>query len=159
MRKLLNPFSIHDPEHYKCFGCSPKNEDGLQMEFYEDGEYIVSKWSPKKKFEGYYEVLHGGIQATMIDEIACWVVYVQAKTGGVTADLNVKYKRPVILSNGTITLKAKLKDFQKRLASVDVELYDGEGTLCATGDVRYFVYPEKIAREKFKYPGHEAFFE
>lgn len=31
-----------ETENGNCFGCSKKNEQGLQMEFFEDDDFIVS---------------------------------------------------------------------------------------------------------------------
>ena len=45
MKKIINPWRNH-PE-YNCFGCCPDNPIGLHLEFYEDGDYIVSKWNPQ----------------------------------------------------------------------------------------------------------------
>ena len=44
MKKLLNPH-LHK-EGYNCFGCSPGNPIGLHLEFWEDGEDVVTTWSP-----------------------------------------------------------------------------------------------------------------
>jgi len=41
-KKIINAWRNH--EGYNCFGCSPDNPIGLHMEFYEDGDYIVSTW-------------------------------------------------------------------------------------------------------------------
>ena len=38
MKKIINPWK--DMEGYNCFGCSPDNEAGVRMEFYEDGEHL-----------------------------------------------------------------------------------------------------------------------
>ena len=46
MKKIINPWRNH-PE-YNCFGCCPENPIGLHMEFYEDGDYIVSTWHPER---------------------------------------------------------------------------------------------------------------
>lgn len=43
MRKIINPWK--DMEGYNCFGCSPDNEAGVRMVFYEDGDEIVSVWN------------------------------------------------------------------------------------------------------------------
>ena len=40
MKKIINPW--RNQEGYNCFGCSPVNPIGLHMEFYEDGDNIVS---------------------------------------------------------------------------------------------------------------------
>ena len=47
MKKIINPWRNH--EGYNCFGCSPDNPIGLHMEFYEDGDYIVSTWHPEHR--------------------------------------------------------------------------------------------------------------
>lgn len=150
MRKISNPYM--NIEGYNCFGCSPDNMDGLRMEFYEEGDEIISEWEPAFKFHGYLNILHGGIQATLIDEIACWVVLVKLKTGGVTARLDVKLKKPVYANKGKIKLKAKLIEVKKRLAEVSVILYGSDGEVCATATVWYFIYPADEAVKSLNYP-------
>ena len=49
MEKIINPWE--GMEGYFCFGCAPNNESGLKMEFYEDGDEIVSKWVPEARFK------------------------------------------------------------------------------------------------------------
>jgi len=153
---LNNPFREHS--NYNCFGCSPSNNLGLKMEFHADGDEVVSTWSPGEAFEGWHDVLHGGIQATLIDEIASWVILTQLETVGVTYQLNTKYRSPVNISKGSITLRAHLVEQKRRIATIRVELQDGEGKLCTEGMVDYFVAGKEIAAELYHYPGREAFF-
>lgn len=63
-------------EGYNCFGCAPNNEAGVKMEFYEDGDEVISIWKPQPQFQGWIDTLHGGIQAVLLDEICAWVVCV-----------------------------------------------------------------------------------
>lgn len=128
------------------------------MEFYEDGEYIVSSWKPKEHLAGYGNILHGGIQSTLLDEIASWVVYVKVKTAGVTATLNVKYKSTVFTDKGNITIRAALKDQNKRFATIQAEILDVDQKVCAEAEVKYFLFPEEIAKRKYNYPGIEKFY-
>ena len=44
------------------------------MEFYEDGDEVVSIWKPRPEYQGWIDTLHGGIQAVLMDEICAWVV-------------------------------------------------------------------------------------
>lgn len=157
MRKIINPYS--NLEGYNCFGCSPNNPIGLNMEFFEDGEYVVSNWEPKKHLTGYGNILHGGIQSTILDEIASWVVYTKVKTAGVTATLNIKYKNTVFTDKGKLKVQAKLVDLNKRFATIHAELMDHDGKVCAEAEVKYFIFPLEIAKQRFHYPGVEAFFE
>ena len=155
MKKIINPFDNY------CFGCSPQNIKGLQMEFFYDtnNKEMISRWQANSDFQGYPNVLHGGIQTTMMDEIAAWSVYIILETAGVTKSLKVDFINPLYLTKGDITLKARLHSAEKSVATFAVKIFDGEEKLCSEGIVDYFVYPETIARRKFDYPGLEAFFE
>lgn len=143
---------------YNCFGCSPDNQHGLQMNFFEDGEFIIAEWEPKDFFQGYFNVLHGGIQATLIDEIASWFVYVKLKTSGITSKLEIRYKNPVYTDKGKITLKARLKEKRRNIVLIFVEIYNNEGKLCAYGDAQYFTYPAETVCKHLYYPEYDEFF-
>jgi uncharacterized protein (TIGR00369 family) len=159
MKKITNPFALEaENDAYNCFGCSPANEHGLHLRFWLDEEDLVAKWQPKKEFEGWIGVLHGGIQATLMDEAAAWLVFVTLKTSGVTTALNMVFNKPVYISKGEITTRARLISTEDRLARIECTLQNGAGEICAKAEAVYFCFPEKIARAKYKYPGVEAFF-
>ena len=90
MRKISNPFA--GKEGYHCFGCAPENPIGIHMEFYEDGDDVVSFWKPTPDYQGWIDTLHGGIQGTMLDETAAWVVFRKLQAVGVTTKLEVRYR-------------------------------------------------------------------
>ena len=46
MKKIINPWIDLTDKGYNCFACAPNNPYGLKMEFYEDGDDIVSIWTP-----------------------------------------------------------------------------------------------------------------
>ncbi len=156
MQKIYNAYNDIDG-HY-CFACSKSNPIGLKMEFYEDGDEIISKWQPGKQYSGFYNILHGGIQAVLIDEIAAWCVQIKQKTSGVTTTLKNRYKKPVYIDKGEITLRAKITDAKRNLLTIEVKLFDSDGILCTESELQFFAFPPKIAEEKFYYPGYESFF-
>ena len=51
MKKIINPWK--GLEGYNCFGCAPNNEAGIKMEFYEDGDEVVSIWKPRPEYQGF----------------------------------------------------------------------------------------------------------
>lgn len=157
MKKLSNPYA--KDENYNCFGCSPHNKKGLQLTFIDEGEWVTAEWTPDADFQGYYNVLHGGIQATLLDEIACWAVNVQAKSGGVTISLNVKYRASVFVDAGKIKLRAKVIEQNRRQAKLIAELYNAEGILASEAEITYMIFSDDIAKEKFNWPGADAFYE
>jgi len=156
MRKIINPFL--NTENGKCFGCSPDNPQGLKMSFHEDGEYIYSHWTPNPHLTGFKNVLHGGIQTTLMDEIACWVVFVKLGTSGVTTSINAKFRGAVLTDQGNITLRAKLIKQKNKLATILTEILDKDGKVSAEAEIQYMIFPEAVAKRKFEYPGVEAFF-
>lgn len=141
MKKIENPY-LH-LEGYYCFGCSPDNPNGLHMNFKEgEKEEIISVWEPTPSFQGYLNVLHGGIQATLMDEIASWTVYAKLNISGVTSKAEIRYKKAVYIDQGPITLKSILVGMRKNLADVSVKIYSSKGELAAEGNFTFYTFPK-----------------
>ncbi|HCC71052.1 MAG TPA: PaaI family thioesterase [Bacteroidales bacterium] len=155
-RKIINPYN---PQLNKCFGCSKTNPIGLKMEFEEVDNYIMAVWEPKEYYQGYINVLHGGIIATLLDEAGAWCVTVKMGTAGVTSELKVRYLKPVFMNRGNINIKARILKVEDRHVYLKCELTDGNGKICAESEAVFFTYPEEIAKRKFGFPGKEQFFE
>ena len=119
--------------------------------------WLVCRWDPNEHFQGFHDILHGGVQATMMDEIASWVVFVMLDTAGVTYQLNTRFRKPVMISKGIVTVRASLVKQQKRIAEIEARLYDGANVLCAESQANYFVFPREQAVKEMHYPGREAF--
>ncbi|WP_372754292.1 PaaI family thioesterase [Labilibaculum sp.] len=157
MKKIINPYI--KVENSNCFGCSPKNTQGLQMEFLEDGDYVISNWQPKTHLAGFKNVLHGGIQSTILDEIASWVVFIKCQTSGVTTTLNARFKNSVFTDKGKLCIRAKLISQNRRFANIHAEIINADGKVCTEAEVQYMIFPQEIAKKRFDYPGIEAFYE
>jgi acyl-coenzyme A thioesterase PaaI-like protein len=158
MRKISNPYI--KVKEYCCFGCSPDNKTGLRLEFYEDGDEIYTEWQPTQYLQGYVNVVHGGIQSTLMDEIAAWVVLIKLKTSGVTSRIDVKLKKPVYSNKGKVYLRARLVEVKLRIAQIAVNLFDADNNVCASGDVYYYIYPVDEAIKNLCYPeDYSSFFE
>ncbi len=117
------------------------------MEFFEDGDDIVCFWKPQEHFQGWINTLHGGIQATLIDECASWVMFRKLQTTGVTSKLEVRYRKPIMTTDTQLTIRARLKGMQRNLATIGVTIEDSCGTVCAEGTAIYFTFTEEKARE------------
>ena len=145
MRKIKNPWT--KKEGYDCFGCCPENPIGIHMEFYEDGDDIVSFWNPKTHYQGWVDTMHGGILATIIDETAGWVVFRKLQTTGVTTRLEVKYKRPVMTTEAQVTVRGHVAEIRRNLVTIDVVIENANGEVCIEGRVVYFAFDKAKARE------------
>ena len=137
MKKIINPWRNH--EGYNCFGCSPDNPIGLHLEFYEDGDYIVSTWHPGHNYQGWVDTMHGGILSTLIDEVCGWVVTRKLQTSGYTVQLNVKFRKAAPTTEPELTIRAKVSKQVRNLAYISAEITNSKGELCNEGEAIYFL--------------------
>lgn len=145
MRKIKNPWV--GKEGYFCFGCAPENPLGLHMDFFEDGDDIVSFWKPDGRFQGWVNTLHGGIISTLIDEIAGWVVSRKLQTTGVTSRLDVRYRKPVLTTETQITLRARIVRQMRNVVVIGVTLENAKGEICDEAEATYFTFGHDKACE------------
>lgn len=68
MKKIINPWK--GMKGYNCFGCAPNNDAGVKMEFYEDGNEVISIWKPQPQFQG------GLIRCMEVFRRCCWMRFV-----------------------------------------------------------------------------------
>ena len=149
MKRIINP--LRGMEGYRCFGCDPRSEQGLRMEFYEDGDRIVSRWKPRPEFQGWVDTLHGGIQATLADEISSWVVFRKFQTSGVTSRMEVRYLKPIHTSEDHITLQATVVRQRRNIVDIEVKIFNSQDQLCTEALCIYFLFPKEKAHEEFHF--------
>lgn len=156
MKKIINPWVDLIDEGYNCFACAPNNPYGLKMEFWEDGDDIVSYWTPGDNYQGWLKTLHGGIQATLIDEMGGWVVARKLQTSGMTTNLNVRYRRPISTGeNVTIEARARIREQKKMFVTIDVTL-SVKGRVCSEAELTYYCFSKEKAIEEFHFRGCEV---
>ncbi|HTX77546.1 MAG TPA: PaaI family thioesterase [Terracidiphilus sp.] len=118
--------------HNRCFGCGEANATGLQLRFFlaEDGTVVCPATIPDR-FEGHPGYLHGGIIATLLDEIMSKVM----RSRGVlsmTRHMEVDYLRPVP-SNAPLRLEGRMTHHEGRKRWAEAKILNGEGKVLATG--------------------------
>ncbi len=145
MKRIINPW-VGLPR-YNCFGCSPDNPFGLHLSFFEDGDDIVSTWHPSAHYQGWIDTIHGGILSTLIDEVCGWVVSRKKQTSGVTASLNVKYRKAVSTNEPSLTIRARITGQRRNLLYIHAEITNSAGEVCTEGDATYFMLPEEKSKE------------
>lgn len=151
MKKIVNPWQ--GLEGYMCFGCAPENPSGLHMEFFEDEEDIVAFWKPEGQYQGWLDTLHGGIQATLMDELAGWVVMRKLQTSGVTSRLDAKFMKAISTREGRLTIRGHIKDRKRNAVFIETGIYNAAGELCTRADLVYFITPPERAKEEFHFRG------
>lgn len=90
------PFTWRDDDN-TCFGCGPTNPQGLRLEFWRVGPRAVEcHYTPADELNGAPGVLHGGLQAVILDETMGYACHTVAESFDIaTLELNLRYRRPV----------------------------------------------------------------
>ena len=99
----------------RCFVCGKRNEHGLRLDFELIGEDRVrTEFTPPKRFQGWKDVLHGGIIATILDEVMVNAAYLR-KIMAVSAKLEIKLRGPAAIGERLIFYGQILKQGAKTL--------------------------------------------
>lgn len=153
IREIENIFT--DFPEYGCFACGPSNEIGLKMKFFadDDADEVFTKMNLHRHFAGFPGILHGGIQCVLMDEVAFWAMFDKVKKIGLTAKMELDYKRKVETLK-EIEIRGKISEIKNRRVVVDVRILDGRGIVTASSKVTYLIPNRKvlydlIGKEKF----------
>ena len=128
------------PDYDTCFGCGKDNADGLRMTFEElaPGE-VECHYRTPDHYRGPEGVIHGGIQATLLDEVLGMAVSSalgEDSSDVVTASFSLRYKRPAP-TEAEVVLRAHYGRAEGRSHFVTGELLDTEGNVCTTAEARW----------------------
>lgn len=88
-------------EHH-CFGCGSLNLHGLQLRLHhdQDSNEVWTHFTPDRRFEGYGGIVHGGIIATVLDEVMTWSLY-RIGAWAVTAQMETRFRQPIMIGEPT----------------------------------------------------------
>lgn len=129
----LDPLTF-GPEQ-TCFGCGPDNPLGLKLRFEREGDVVRSRFTLDAGYDGPPGILHGGLQAMILDEIAGWTLVGLRGKIGLTSSLNVRYFRSMRLGH-EIVAEGRLVSASDELMTVKAKLLQ-DGAVGCTGTVHY----------------------
>ena len=78
-----------------CFCCGVENPIGLKLKFEDapDGR-MRTVWTPRREHQGFKDIVHGGLVATVLDEVMVRLLYLRG-IPAVTAGMETKLLRPL----------------------------------------------------------------
>jgi len=126
-------------DNNRCFLCGKDNPIGLRIDFRKEGEYTVGETVIPWFFQGFQGVAHGGIVASLLDEVMSHSV----KNDGllaVTGSLQVKYHRPC-LTGQPVLLRGKVEKVSGRVIEVSGEVIQDDNVVASGKGI--FVIPRQ----------------
>ena len=133
-----------------CFICGMKNIASLKAFFYDqpDGS-LLARFTGREEHQGYPGRMHGGVIAGVMDETIGRAITVGLEPGqevwGVTAELNVRFRKPVPL-DVELTAVGRITRDTRLLFEGTGELLLPDGTVAVEAKGKYLkLRLEKIA--------------
>jgi len=123
-----------------CFVCGEANPEGLQARCYKVGDEIEMPFVARPQHAGWNGVLHGGLVATVLDEVMTWAAIVGSGRACYAADFTVRLLKP--LPPGTACVAAaRLSLARRRIFDTEAELRGEAGELFSRSTGRYMPVP------------------
>ena len=120
-----------------CFACGKDNPIGLGMTFEDEGEDYVARWRPAPHHQGWPGVMHGGLVATLLDEVMTWRLASRG-INAFTAEMTLRLKRPTPLDQ-ELTVRGRIVLQRQRFYETEAEIALPDGTVTATARAKFLV--------------------
>lgn len=102
------------PVYRDSFFCGVGRVDGLQLVMMYEPGMVYCNINISNRFEGYTDVLHGGMIFGILDVIVWYVIFMETKKIGMTRKTDMEFLRPVMCDTSYMAkglfLKTRGKD-------------------------------------------------
>jgi uncharacterized protein (TIGR00369 family) len=125
------------PNSKSCFACGSRNPIGLRLRFRTDGRVAETIFTPRPEHNGFVNVMHGGLVATVLDEVMVWGCGVSTHLFSYCAEMTVRYHAPVRPMETLRGVGELVENKRGRLFVAKGELFDAAGQLLASSTGKY----------------------
>ncbi len=125
-----------------CIICGMENNLGLKAQFYElEDKSVASLFTFKFEHQSYPGRVHGGMVASLLDELMGRVLWVDRPNEyAVTTTMNVTYRKPTPYGE-QLKARAYLTFSSSFGYSAKGEVYNKDNVLLAEGSAKYMILP------------------
>jgi uncharacterized protein (TIGR00369 family) len=118
------------PTYKGSFFCDLDREDGLKLKMYHKDDMVYCNFNIANRFEGYRDVLHGGMIFGILDVIIWYVIFMETKKICMTRHVEMEFVKPV-MCNAPYVAKGKVVKVKGRNFHASAWVEDGNGDVCA----------------------------
>lgn len=133
---------------YQCFGCSPHNAGGLQLQFTAHPEGLQTRFRLGRQFESYPGVVHGGLIGVVADETMGNLIVFRHGMSAFTVSMRIRYVAP-LASDEEYACLARLHPERGRpdLLCASADILDGSGAEMGSATATYRPVTMERARQ------------
>jgi len=144
MNKKLNK----QPNSDMCFVCGRNNPVGLYMHFYDNGQdEVFSEYAVPKRYQSYPGIVHGGISASILDEVIGRVAMIgDHHHFMVSVKLQVLYRHPVPVET-PLRIRGQIVRMRGRLGKAQGEIILPDGKVACEAAITLADVPAEILSE------------
>ena len=135
------------PHTHSCFVCGESNPHGLKMRFHAEGRLVTAKFRPCAEHVGFKGVVHGGLTATVLDEIMVWACVVATRKFAFCAELKVRYLRPLAPGEEVVVTSELVADHKGRILEAKAAMHNAAGKMLVQATGKYMPLKEVDASE------------
>ena len=135
------------PRTHSCFVCGIGNPLGLRLGFESDRRIAQVRLRFRPEHVGFRETVHGGLLATVLDELMVWGCAVITHRLAYCAEMTVRYLRPVTPGIPVIGLGELVENRRGKLFLARGELRDETGQVLAESTGKYLAIPGEPSAE------------
>jgi uncharacterized protein (TIGR00369 family) len=135
---------------HNCFACGVGNSKGMHLEIELGDASAHTAWTPDPDDVGWSDKVHGGLIATLLDEVMAWAPS-SFDSWAVTAELTTRFRSPAAPGE-RLTASARVVERRRRIYRVAGEVRAADGRLVAEAEGRYLgAAPAQKAALKARY--------
>ena len=125
------------PHTHGCYVCGESNPQGLKLRFETDGKVVRTRFTPDAGHIGFKAVTHGGILATVLDEIMVWACAVATRRFAYCAEMTVRFHTLAIPGEELNVTSELTENRRGKILEAKASLTNPSGQLVAESTGKY----------------------
>jgi uncharacterized protein (TIGR00369 family) len=135
------------PHTHSCFVCGESNPFGLRLRFETDGRVVQTHFVPRAEHIGFQGVVHGGLIATVLDEIMVWACAVPTRRFAYCAELTVRYLEPAVPGEEVVVSSELVANRKNRIYEAKATMRNAANVTLAEATGKYLPIKTATAAE------------
>lgn len=143
--KTQGPLEITPIADNYCFVCGQNNPKGLHLKVRYQPEALAAEAeiALPREYQGWADVIHGGILATLLDELMAHAVW-RFAGAGLTLSLEVRFHAP-LKPGETIRVRGVLTSLNGRRRTAEADIFRvADGQKIASAQSRFLLLEEGV---------------
>jgi uncharacterized protein (TIGR00369 family) len=126
-------------DNNNCFACGKENAHGLKLQFNysPDKGKVETTFIPDSKYQGWKDMVHGGIIVTLLDEVMAKAALINGYIV-LTGEITVKFKNPAKV-NEPLSCEAEIESVKKKIIYARGVVYKKNGEVVAMATSKMFI--------------------